>query len=144
MRIPADADGPDVTSGWSASDLFRIFRRSRRVHHRFRAPLMYSNLPKVPKTPPSENRDSLKKHGLTEDEIKCVFSRSQKKTSNAHFWCNKKIPVPVLSSKGAMRSPFCALVFYVHETVQGVTRTPLFSADPGSPKNGQFPPPRKP
>ena len=39
--MPAYADGPDVTSGWSASDLFRIFRSSRRVHHRLRAALMY-------------------------------------------------------------------------------------------------------
>ena len=59
-------------------------------------------------------------------EPKCVFSRSPKKPRYEGFPADKKFFVAVLSSEAAKRSPFFALVFYVHETVQGMTQSPLF------------------
>ena len=59
-------------------------------------------------------------------EPKCVFSRSPKKPRYEGFPANKNFFVAVLSSEAAKRSPFFALVFYVHETVQGMTQSPLF------------------
>ena len=79
-----------------------------------------------------------------QDEPKCVFSRSPKKPWYAGFPANKKIFVAVLSSETAKRSPFFALVFYVHETVQGMTRSPLFFCRPRNPsKWPKHPPPKK-
>ena len=57
---------------------------------------------------------------------KYVFWGSLKNTWYAGFCANKKYSVPLPSSRSAKRSPFFALVFYVHETVQAVTTAPLF------------------
>ena len=53
--------------------------------------------------------------------------------------------MPLPSSGSAKRSSFFALVFYVHKTVQAMTTSPLFFADPGIYKNDQIPvPPLEP
>ena len=46
------------------------------------------------------------------------------------LFANKKISAPLLGSETARRWSFYGLVFYVHELVQGMTRSPLFFRGP--------------
>ena len=46
------------------------------------------------------------------------------------FCANKKFSVPLVGSETARRWSFYGLVFYVHELVQGMTRSPLFFRGP--------------
>ena len=56
-----------------------------------------------------------------------AFSRGRQKNHGTRaFRPTEVFFVAVLSLETAKRSPFFALVFYVHETVQGMTPTPLF------------------
>ena len=76
-------------------------------------------------------------------EPKCVFSWLPKNPWYAGFPANKNFFVALLSSETAKRSPFFGLVFYVHETVRGMTQSLLFLPTQESAKMAKMPPPLK-